>query len=120
MAAPVLPVGYVISASRIADRRIILAGYRLADLLTRVTQNWRRIQFNPGIAAWSLDHLICSEQHRLRNRQADLFRGFEIDDELKLGRLLDRKVGGFRTFEDLVNINGSAPETITLTGCIRQ
>jgi S1/P1 Nuclease len=35
-AAPVLPVGYVVSASRIADRRIILAGYRLADLLTRI------------------------------------------------------------------------------------
>jgi len=34
--APVLPVGYVVSASRIADRRIILAGYRSADLLTRV------------------------------------------------------------------------------------
>ena len=32
-AAPVLPVGYVVSASRIADRRMILAGYRLADLL---------------------------------------------------------------------------------------
>ena len=38
-AAPVLPVGYVVSASRVADRRMILAGYRLADLLTRVTQN---------------------------------------------------------------------------------
>jgi S1/P1 Nuclease len=35
-AAPVLPAGYVISASRIADRRMVLAGYRLADLLTRV------------------------------------------------------------------------------------
>ena len=35
-AAPVLPVGYVVSASRIADRRIVVAGYRLADLLTRV------------------------------------------------------------------------------------
>src|SRR5262249_15183116 len=29
--APMLPVGYVINASRIADRRTILAGYRLAD-----------------------------------------------------------------------------------------
>ena len=37
-AAPVLPAGYVVSASRIADRRIILAGYRLADLLTRVSE----------------------------------------------------------------------------------
>jgi hypothetical protein len=36
-AAPLLPVGYIDSASRIADRRMILAGYRLADLLTRVT-----------------------------------------------------------------------------------
>jgi len=35
-AVPVLPVGYVVSASRIADRRMILAGYRLADLLTRL------------------------------------------------------------------------------------
>jgi len=35
-AAPVLPVGYVHSASWIADRRMVLAGYRLADLLTRV------------------------------------------------------------------------------------
>jgi hypothetical protein len=38
-AAPVLPVGYVVSASRIADRRVILAGYRLADVLTRVVGN---------------------------------------------------------------------------------
>jgi hypothetical protein len=36
-AAPVLPVSYVVNASRIAYRRMILAGYRLADLLIRVT-----------------------------------------------------------------------------------
>jgi hypothetical protein len=39
-AAPVLPAGYVISASRIADRRMILTGCRLADLLTRVSQTF--------------------------------------------------------------------------------
>src|SRR5215813_4068944 len=37
--APVLPAGYVSIAKRIADRRIILAGYRLADLLTPLTWN---------------------------------------------------------------------------------
>jgi S1/P1 Nuclease len=37
--APVLPVGYVSNASRIADRRIVLVGYRLADLLERIAQN---------------------------------------------------------------------------------
>jgi hypothetical protein len=34
-AAPVFRVSYVVSESGIADRRIILAGYRLADLLAR-------------------------------------------------------------------------------------
>jgi hypothetical protein len=38
-ATPVLPAGYVVSASRIADRRIMLAGYRLANLLRRVVEN---------------------------------------------------------------------------------
>jgi hypothetical protein len=38
-AAPVLPVGYVVSASRIADRRMILAGYRLAELLRWAVEN---------------------------------------------------------------------------------
>jgi hypothetical protein len=38
-AAPVVPAGYVVIASRIADRRIILAGHRLADLLTRLLGN---------------------------------------------------------------------------------
>jgi hypothetical protein len=38
-AAPMLPAGYVVSARRIADRRVILARYRLADLLMRVVGN---------------------------------------------------------------------------------
>ena len=37
-AASVLPVGYVVNASRIADRRMILVGYRLADLLRQVVE----------------------------------------------------------------------------------
>jgi S1/P1 Nuclease len=37
-AAPVLPAGYVVNASRIAGRRMILAGYRLADVLVRVVE----------------------------------------------------------------------------------
>ncbi len=35
-ATPVLPVGYVVNAGRIANRRMILAGYRLADFLKRI------------------------------------------------------------------------------------
>ena len=33
VAAPVLPAGYVVNARWIADRRIVVAGYRLADLI---------------------------------------------------------------------------------------
>jgi hypothetical protein len=39
-AAPMLPVGYVSIAKRVADRRMILTGYRLADVLMRLTQNF--------------------------------------------------------------------------------
>lgn len=40
--APVLPIGYIPTAEPVADRRMILSGYRLADLLKRVTQNFLR------------------------------------------------------------------------------
>ena len=43
-AAPVFPVGYVVNASRIADRRITLAGYRIADLLKELFENYLEIQ----------------------------------------------------------------------------
>ena len=71
-AVPVLPVGYVVSASRIADRRMILAGYRVADMLRRVTQT-----------------LIDGEFSSIRDyrpRSADaLFRG-AIDLNRRVGR----------------------------------
>jgi hypothetical protein len=38
-AVPVLPTGYVVSIRRIADRRILLGGYRLVDLPTRILGN---------------------------------------------------------------------------------
>jgi hypothetical protein len=44
---PVLPTLYVVSASRIADRRIMFAGYRLADLL-RGSQKTREQVHLPG------------------------------------------------------------------------
>jgi hypothetical protein len=51
----------------------------------------RRIQFNPGIVFSEMatgeilsNHLIRPCQHVRRNRQADLFRGFQVDDQLKL------------------------------------
>ena len=44
-----------------------------------------------------------------RNRHADLLGGFEIDDELKLRRLLDGQVGGLGAFQDPVDKVSGAP-----------
>jgi hypothetical protein len=46
----------------------------------------------------SLDHSIRSIQHRLRNRETDLLRCFQIDHQLELLRLLHGKVGGLGAF----------------------
>src|SRR5262247_4798490 len=48
-----------------------------------------------------LYHLICLEEHRLRDRQPERSRGLEVDHQLELGRLLDREVAGLGALEDL-------------------
>jgi len=41
--------------------------------------------------------LVGSRQDVRRNRDSDLLRGFQIDDEIELGRLLNRQIGGLST-----------------------
>src|SRR5438552_8572409 len=53
-----------------------------------------------------LDYLIRPRQHVWGNRETDLLRGFQIDHELKLRRLLYGQFGGLTAFEDLVDISG--------------
>ena len=42
--------------------------------------------------------------------------GLEIDDQIELGRLLDRQVGGLRPAQDLVDIIAGAPEQVGEVG----
>jgi hypothetical protein len=51
-----------------------------------------------GFCRRLLEHFIRSRQHVRRNRQADLFRCFQIDDEFELRRLLHRKSGQLCSF----------------------
>ena len=44
--------------------------------------------------------------------KAERLRGREVDDELELGRLLDRQVGGLRSTQNLVDIVTGAPEQV--------
>src|SRR5215470_1058087 len=63
-----------------------------------------RQQSHAGGIAWLLDHLVRSEENRVRNRHADLLRGLQIDHQLELRRLLYRQIGRLRTFEDFIDI----------------
>ena len=58
-----------------------------------------------GLSRRLLDHLIRPRQHVRRNRQADLFRGLQIDDELELRRLLHRQIGGLGAFQNFVHVD---------------
>src|SRR5215470_15805138 len=51
----------------------------------------------------SLDYLIRPIQHRLRNRETEDLRRLQVNDQLKLHRLLHWKVGGSRSFDYFVN-----------------
>src|SRR5262249_26972400 len=54
--------------------------------------------------------LIRSCLHVRRNRETDLFGGFQIDDKLKLRRSLNRQVTGLGTFKDFVHKVCAAPK----------
>ena len=62
-----------------------------------------------AIALCLLDHLIRPEKHRLRDCDADLLGGLEIDYELKLHRLLHWQIGGLGSLRDPVHEICDAP-----------
>src|SRR3989454_12164216 len=72
------------------------------------------------IVLCSLDDLIRSDQQRLRDRQAECFRGLHVDDQLERIRLLDGKVGGFGALEDAVPLARGLPCQFTLTRGVSQ
>src|SRR4026208_1198918 len=53
--------------------------------------------------------LIRSRENIRRDRDADLFRGFQVDHQLEFCRSLYRQIGWLCTFEDFVYIGGGAP-----------
>jgi len=54
------------------------------------------------------DHLVGAGEQRRRHFDADGFRRLQIDDEFKLGRLKNWKVGGLGAFEDAARIDTSS------------
>jgi hypothetical protein len=48
--------------------------------------------------------VVCLEEKRLRNGEAEGFRSLEVDDQLEGRRLLDRQIGGLGALEDLSRV----------------
>ena len=64
-----------------------------------------RLHGDPDSKGNHLNHLIRAQQHRLRDREAEFLGGIEMDDKVELCRLLNGEIGGFRTLEDLVDVD---------------
>src|SRR5207247_2508771 len=54
---------------------------------------------------WALlfNYFVGARKHCGRNFEVERLGGLEIDDQFEPGRLLDRQVGRFGAFENLVN-----------------
>jgi hypothetical protein len=58
------------------------------------------------------NHVVGQQKEFARNRQVGLFRCLRIDDQLELGRLLDRQLGGLCAFENLIDEDCGLPRQI--------
>src|SRR5262249_16937718 len=70
--------------------------------------------------ALSLDHLVGTQQNRDRDRDTDRLGSFQVNAELEFGGLLNRKVSGFRSFKDLVDVARGAPKHVRAARAIGQ
>src|SRR5262249_34988240 len=58
------------------------------------------------------DHLVGSGEQRRRHLEAERLRGYQIDDEVELCRLLDGEFAGLRPAQDLVDVYGDASKQV--------
>src|SRR6266852_4759497 len=69
--------------------------------------------------AYLSDHLVRQEQERRRDGDPERLGGLQVDDELKLHGLLHGQVGRLGAPENLVDVDGQAPEELRQVRAIR-
>jgi hypothetical protein len=60
----------------------------------------------------SFDDLVGEPLKMQRHVKAECLGGFEVDDEIELGRDLDRQIAGLRSTQDAIDMGGRAPEHV--------
>ena len=68
--------------------------------------------------AASFDDLVSAGEKGRRDREAEHFRGFEVDDELEFGRLLDGQLGRVGALQELVHESRGAPRGLRETRAV--
>src|SRR5262249_51430519 len=69
--------------------------------------------------AISLDHLVGQRKQRCRDFETERLRGFEVEDEAKPRRLLERQLRRLRAFENAIYEGGHACKAFALVGAVR-
>ena len=63
----------------------------------------------PGQTTELFDHLVGAREHGRRHGEVERLGGDQIYNEVEFGRLLDRKIGGLRPPQNLVDQVAGAP-----------
>src|SRR5437588_10830676 len=84
----------------------------------RRTRCCAEIRYNYILKDTLFDHLIGAAKHGKRNRDAQCLGCPQIDNQLDLGGLLNRQIGGLVALEDASSIVANEPVVFGFTAAI--